>query len=70
MYGRPVASRIPELVAEKGWSTQQFADKADLHYPTAWKLCRGDIPDSLTKTIIPSANALGVRIQNLFQWEE
>lgn len=62
-------SRIPELVRARGWSVRRFAAEAGLHYPTAWKLARrGDVPDSLFLTILPTATALGVDILDLYNW--
>jgi hypothetical protein len=66
---RPVTSRIPELVARRGWTVRQFAAVAHLHYPTAWRLARrGDVPDSMFHTVLPCAKALGVDVLDLYNW--
>src|ERR1700677_4492599 len=62
---RSLGSRIRELRSEHGWTQEQFAEFCGVHRTYMGHVERGEKNVSLS-TVLRVANALGVRIAELF----
>ena len=60
-----VKLRVPELLKERGWNISEFGRKADISYPTALRLAKGEA-DAITLDMIDKlCDVFGVTVEEL-----
>ena len=62
--------RVPELLAERGWSISDFMRKSGLSWPTAWRLAKGEVSAVNMKTIDTLCEVFGVTVDELIVRED